>query len=80
MGIGPAPNLGPLGAIRPSDAELPVVARIDNSAGVGKHLPGRKQQPARPDDDFAEIAGEKVAEASAAGADPDPEGNISFFA
>jgi len=53
MAIGPIPNLGPLATMQPAGAssELPAVARVDDAARAGKYSSGRRQSPARQDDE-----------------------------
>lgn len=82
MAIGPIPDLRPLTAIEPdaSVAELRAVGRIENSSRSGNPTSGRRQAPARQDENFEDIAAQSEEEFSAPGVEESSQSKISFFA
>jgi hypothetical protein len=86
MSIGPIPVFGPLTSIElPAPAgELPPVARVDDSARVGKYSSGRRQNPPRQDGDADSSNSATDQEAAlpedASVADGEPGSQINLFA
>jgi hypothetical protein len=86
MSIGPIPVFGPLTSIElPAPAsELPPVARVDDSARVGKYSSGRRQSPPRQDSEadvsLSNPSQEAASSEDTAAADGELGSQINLFA